>query len=86
MKKKHLRIVVDLCLDDIAAEYFNPDGTIYKIDNEDIHCNDDCLNCSCAKFCETLSNSGNFYKNYKKISKYLFKRANEKAERMKNEY
>jgi len=86
MKKKCLKVAVDICLDDITKEYFNPEGTIYKIDNEDIHCNDDCLNCSCTKFCETLSSSGNFYKNYKKISKYLLKKLNKESERIKSEY
>jgi len=75
MKKKCLKIVVDLCLDDIIKEYTDPKGTINKVDEEDIHCNDVCLNCSCKKFCGTLgSDSIGFYANYEKINKYLIKK------------
>ena len=88
MKKKCLKVAVDICLDDITKEYFNTEGTIYKIDNEDIHCNDDyCPRCSCQKFCGILnSDAKGFYLNYKKISNYLIKQVNKKAEGVRNGY
>ena len=78
MKKKCLKIVVDLYLDDIIKEYLNIEGTINKVDKEDIHCNDECHRCSCDKFCGILgSDPIGFYANYKKVNKYLIKRIKE---------